>query len=167
VRRREGTRSGQTTDGTEGNEDEALSPRAHLLHLFDAESETGSRIEGGQIRVAPDAARFPETTAPPDLEAFSPHGIGIGAQDGDTVTLYAANHGRREGMEVFEIDVSGATPVFTWIGTVLAPADGFVDAVAWIPGTDGFIATAVTNPLDAEAGEKRPTAHNDAKGERQ
>ncbi len=129
--------------------------KKNYLHLFDAETETVSVIERDQIKIDPDAKRFPETKTPPDWEVFSPHGIGIGAQNGNTVTFYATNHGNREAIEVFEINISKAIPRFTWIGTVLAPEDGFVDAVAWIPGTDGFVVTAVTNPLDKEAGEKQ------------
>ncbi|WP_455387845.1 hypothetical protein [Petrachloros mirabilis] len=118
------------------------------LHVFDAETETGGRVEPGDIAIKADKASYPETTTPPDWETFGPHGIGFGARKGNVITLYAINHGVREAVEVFKIDVSGQRPRFTWVGSVLAPEDGFIDAVAWIPGTDGFVVTALLDPRD-------------------
>ncbi len=125
------------------------------LHLFDAETETGGRVEPEDIAIKADTASYPETTTPPDWETFGPHGIGLGARKGNVVTLYAVNHGVREAVEVFDIDVSGKRPHFTWVGTVLAPADGYIDAVAWVPGTDGFVVTALLDPRDPEGSTKK------------
>jgi hypothetical protein len=80
------------------------------LHLFDAETETGGRVEPEDIALRPDTDSYPETTTPPDWETFGPHGIGLGARHGNVVTLYAINHGAREAVEVFTIDVSGKRP---------------------------------------------------------
>lgn len=77
------------------------------LHLFNIDSETGSWIDGGQIHESLDAVRFPEKTAPPDWEVFRPHGIAVGAQDGDTVTFCAVSHGGCEAIEILEIDILG------------------------------------------------------------
>jgi len=120
----------------------------NYLHVFDAKTETGGRVEPRDIAVKPDKAGYPQTTTPPDWETFSPHGIGFGARKGNVITLYVVNHGVREAVEVFKIDVSGNRPRFTWVGSVIAPADGFIDAVAWIPGTDGFVVTALMDPRD-------------------
>ena len=128
--------------------------KGNYLHLLDAETETGRAIQGEEYRIAPDTARFPDTTTPPNWDVFSPHGVGLSAREGDSVTLYIANHGDREAAEIFDIDVSGDNPVFTWVGTVLAPEDGFLDAIAWVPGTDGFLATSIVDPTDPDAGEK-------------
>lgn len=118
------------------------------LHVFDAETETGGRVEPEDIAIRADTGSYPETITPPDWETFGPHGIGLGARKGNVITLYAINHGVREAVEVFDIDVSSERPRFTWVGSVLAPADGFIDAVAWIPGTDGFVVTALMDPRD-------------------
>ena len=133
--------------------------KKNYLHLLNAETETGGPITGDQYKMEPDLKRFPDAKTPPDWEVFGPHGIGVGTQDGDKVTLYVVNHGGRESVEIFEVNVAKSTPQFTWIGSVLGPEDGFLDAVAWIPGTDGFMATAITNPLDPNAGKEQ------AKGE--
>jgi len=144
--------SGVTTQGP-GMEDKVITK--DYLHLFDAKTETGGRVEPGEIALKADKASYPETTTAPDWERFSPHGIGLGARKGSVITLYAVNHGAREAVEVFRIDVSGKRPRFTWVGTVLAPADGFIDALAWIPGTDGFIVTALMDPRDPEGSAKK------------
>jgi len=138
--------SGVNTQGP-GMEDQVI--RKNYLHLFDAETETGGRVEPEDIALKADKASYPATTTPPDWETFGPHGIGLGARQGDVVTLYAVNHGPREAVEVFKIDVSGKRPRFAWVGTaVVAPADGFIDAVAWIPGTEGFVVTSLLDPRD-------------------
>jgi len=65
------------------------------------------------------------------------------------------NHGGREAVEVFKIDAFRDQARAAWVGTVLAPKDGFIDAVAWIPGTDGFVVTALMDlPPDPEAAKK-------------
>jgi len=144
--------SGVTTQGP-GMEDQVI--RKNYLHLFDAKTETGRQVEPEEIAIRADKASYPETTTPPDWETFGPHGIGLEARKGNVITLYAVNHGTREAVEVFQIDVSGKRPRFTWVGTILSPADGFVDAVAWIPGTDGFVATALLDPRDPEGSAKK------------
>lgn len=57
------------------------------LHVFDAKTETGGRVEPNEIAIKPDRARYPETTTPPDWETFGPHGIGLGTRKGKVITL--------------------------------------------------------------------------------
>jgi len=142
---------GLTTLGP-GMPDEVITK--NYLHVFDARTETVRRVESDDIAVRADTATYPGST-PPDWETFGPHGIGLGARTGDVITFYAVNHGAREAVEVFQIDVSGARPRFTWIGTVLAPEDGFIDAVAWVPGTNGIVVTAMSDPRDVEGSAQK------------
>lgn len=118
-------------------------------HLFDAEAETGFRVDSSTIEIAPEPDRFPVTDEP-EWAAFGPHGFGFYGQDGDTIEVYAASHanvnGGREAVEVFRIDTSGDTPRFTWIGAILADADFWPDAVAVLPD-GGVVATSTGNPL--------------------
>lgn len=144
--------SGVNTQGP-GMEDQVI--RKNYLHLFDAEKETGRQIEPEEIAIKADKVSYPETTTPPDWETFGPHGIAIGEKKGNVFTFYAINHGVREAVEVFKIDVSGKRPRFTWVGTILAPADGFIDALAWIPGTDGFVITSLLDPRDPHAAAEK------------
>ncbi len=118
-------------------------------HLFDAETETGLRVDSASIRIAPEADRFPETK-PTDWAAFSPHGFGFYGQEDDTIEVYAASHanvnGGREAVEVFQIDYSGDVPSFTWIGAIRTEPDFWPDAVAVLPD-GGVVATSTGNPL--------------------
>ncbi|MEQ9696137.1 hypothetical protein [Shimia sp. SDUM112013] len=118
-------------------------------HLFDAETETGMRVPSEEIVIAPEADRFP-LTEPTDWPAFSPHGFGFYGQTDTTIEVYAASHanvnGGREAVEVFRIDYSGDTPVFTWIGGIPADPDFWPDAVAMLPD-GGVVATSTGNPL--------------------
>ena len=104
-------------------------------HLFDAETETGFRVDSETIAIAPEADRFPETEAPP-WSSFSPHGFGFYGQTGNTIEVYVASHASmdgigREAVEVFRIDYSGDVPTFTWIGAIKAEADFWPDAVGY------------------------------------
>ena len=117
----------------------------NYFHLFDVETETGERVDSYKIAIRPDRDTYPETT-PPDWETFSPHGISFGMQEGKTIKLYACNHGGRESVEAFEIDFSGDTPNFTWLGAVIAQEDFWPDAVAALPD-GGLVVTSTGNPL--------------------
>ena len=144
--------SGVTTQGP-GINDKVITK--NYLHIFDSNAETMRLVDPGSIFILPDAATYPETTTPPDWERFSPHGIGLGERKGDVITLYAVNHGAREAIEVFKIDAFSERSRVAWVGTVLAPKDGFIDAVAWIPGTDGFVVTSLLDPRDPEGSAKK------------
>jgi DNA-binding beta-propeller fold protein YncE len=66
--------------------------------------------------------------------------------------LYAVNHGGREAVEVFNVDLSGSAPKFTWTGCVVAPKGFWPDAVAAIPG--GMVVTSLWDPTDADRVKK-------------
>ncbi len=121
--------------------------KKNYLHVFDAETETGRQIEPEEIAILPDTGTYPDCK-PPDWETFGAHGIALSERKGDVVTLYAVNHGGREAVEVFKIDVSGDYPRFIWVGCLLVPSDGWPDAVAWLPDTDGVLVTAMSDPED-------------------
>ena len=144
--------SGVTTQGP-GMEDKVITK--NYLHVFDAETETVRYVDPTDMFILPDPVTYPDTTTPPDWERFGPHGIGLGERKGDVITLYVVNHGAREAVEVFKIDTFSDKTRFAWVGTVLAPADGFIDAVAWIPGTDGFVVTSLLDPRDPEGSAKK------------
>lgn len=118
-------------------------------HLFDAEAETGFRVDSSTIEIAPEADRFPVTETP-EWAAFGPHGFGFCGQEGDTIEVYAASHanvnGGREAIEVFRIDTSGDIPSFTWIGAIRTDPDFWPDAAAVLPD-GGVVATSTGNPL--------------------
>lgn len=124
--------------------------KQNYLHLFDGDAETGRRIEPEEFVILPDLETYPGST-PPDWSILSTHGISLSERVGDVVTLYAVNHGGREAVEVFKIDVSRDEPRFIWVGNVVVPKDGWPDAVCALPNSDGFLVTAMSDPTDPKA----------------
>jgi hypothetical protein len=80
---------------------------------------------------APDAAQ---------KAAFRTHGLAIRAGRNSVHTLYAVHHGKRESIEVFEVDARVKPPAFTWIGCAVAPDPIGLNEVVALPD-GGFIAT--------------------------
>jgi hypothetical protein len=67
--------------------------------------------------------------------AFAPHGIDV-----EGSRLLVVNHGGREAVEWFEMEVAGAQPRVLWRGCTLAPGDASLNDVAALP-RGGFAAT--------------------------
>jgi len=118
----------------------------NYLHLFDSETETGAAVQPFEIAIRPDTKTYPDC-APPDWQTFGPHGLGLGLTGGTRLVLYAVNHGGREAVEVFEVDLSEGRPRFTWIGCVIAPQGSWPDSVALLPD-GGLVVTSMAEPAD-------------------
>ncbi len=97
---------------------------------------------------------FPTTTSQPrhdrqryascpgmTIDGFRPHGISLLSGSDGVHELYVVRHGQREAIEVFQLDVRGASPTTTWIGCVVAPDGLGLNAVVPLPG-GGFAATS-------------------------
>lgn len=114
------------------------------FRLFEADRSVHV-IQPDEIAIAPDAA-YADCPVAPDWTVFGPHGIDFVAS-GDTGTLLAVNHGGREAIEVFSVDLSGAVPELAWTGCITAPKGAWPDDVAILPD-GGFIATSLWDPED-------------------
>src|SRR4029453_3985633 len=94
---------------------------------------------------------------PLDAKQAVLHGLALRPAAGGRYTVYATNHGGRESVEVFEVDVSGATPTATWIGCVVTPDKMALNSVAAF--TDGsIVATVLILPgktLEGALGQKK------------
>ena len=100
---------------------------------------------------------------PPDPARFSVHGIDLTTERPNAAaqparTVYAINHGGRESVELFRLDVSDAGIALAWVGCVLLPESYAANSVAALPD-GGFVATV---PLRSDqelinAGLGRPT----------
>jgi sugar lactone lactonase YvrE len=79
---------------------------------------------------------------PDDAEKanFRTHGLSLRIGRNSTHTLYTVHHGKRESVEVFEVDARGKTPTFTWIGCAVAPDPVGLNEVIPLPD-GGFAAT--------------------------
>jgi hypothetical protein len=116
------------------------------LKLVDTRSRTLSRwYSGSADQLQPDRTRFANCPGPLDAKIFNAQGITLRSQSATEHTLYVANHGGRESIEVFAVDSGGTTPALHWIGCVVMPGATPVNSVATF--SDGTIlASVLTRP---------------------
>src|SRR5690606_11843176 len=67
-----------------------------------------------------DVDTYPDCPGPPRGE-FTTHGLSLLPGGGSVHRLFVVGHGDRESIEIFEIDMAGDAPRFTWIGCAIAP----------------------------------------------
>ena len=118
-----------TMDGTKPGNLALYSPAdGNIDILFPADEVTDVRSWGD-----------PECP-PPDPAAFAPHGIDLDHRPGGELMLLVVNHGGRESIEMFAVQVSGGETRLAWRGCAVAPRDAyFNDVVARSDG--GFWVT--------------------------
>ena len=115
------------------------------LYAIDRRDGSSSEICPYRLALALDETRF-GAQAPLDPLAFQPHGIDVTLRADGTPELLVVNHGGRESVEYFEIDLAGARPTLRWIGGVELPGTTVGNDVAALPG-GGFV---VSTTGDAE-----------------
>lgn len=101
-------------------------------------------------RVDHNAEWFADCPEPPDLEAFSPHGIDLIPIGDNRFRLYVVTHGSRESVEVFDIDARGETPLATWTGCVEMPEGDSINAIAAL-ADGGFYTTRISHQSETFA----------------
>jgi sugar lactone lactonase YvrE len=110
-----------------------------------------------------DAATYDSCPGPPDAEqkaSFRTHGLAIREGANSVHTLYAVHHGKRESVEVFELDARRTPPVLTWIGCAVAPDPIGLNEVVALPD-GGFIATDfLARGIDAAARNRMMSGEN-------
>jgi hypothetical protein len=119
------------------------------LYVFNTETATASPIDPRHIAVLWDKMRYGACPSVPDMAKLVTHGLGIVPSRGKVHILYVVNHGGRESVEVFSIDLQGKDPSWTWIGCVATPAGTYPDGVAALPN-DGMVISSLWNPQDPE-----------------
>ena len=128
-----------------------LSAASHpqgYLYLFDTSNNTATAVQPSEIAIRPDKKTYPDCPGPVDMKTFGPHGLDI-TRTGTRHLLYAVNHGGRESVEVFIVDLTKARPALTWIGCTVAPQGFWPDAVASLPD-GGIVVTSLWDPTDAD-----------------
>lgn len=126
----------------------ASAPQGYL-YLFDTAKRSVTAIQPSEIAIKPDKKTYPDCPGPVDMKVFGPHGLDLTRTGGTHRVLYAVNHGGRESVEVFNVDLSRARPKFTWTGCVVAPKGFWPDAVASMPG-GGMVVTSLWDPTDPD-----------------
>jgi hypothetical protein len=124
-----------------------------FLHLFNTTNDTVADVQPADIAIRPDKTRYSDCPGPVDMKIFGPHGLDLTRTGGQHRTLYAVNHGGRESVEVFDVDLTGAAPHFVWTGCVVAPKGFWPDGVASLPD-GGIIVTSLWDPTDAQRMDK-------------
>jgi hypothetical protein len=118
------------------------------LHLVDTRAKTVQKVFApGRASAVADKARFPGCPGPLDPKQALLHGLSLRAAEAGRFTIYATNHGSRESIEVFQIDMRArsAVPPVTWVGCVLLPDKLSANSVAAF--SDGtMVATVLILP---------------------
>ena len=110
------------------------------LYLADTRDHTATVLFPTETsRPRHDTATYGACSGPPTA-LFRPHGLSLRPGAGKTHTLYVVGHGGREAVEVFQLDVGGASPIVTWVGCVVAPDMVSLNSVAALPD-GGLVAT--------------------------
>lgn len=133
--------------------DLAAAGQQGYLYLFDTRKGTAAAVEPEDIAIHQDKARYADCPGAPDMRVFGPHGLDLTRGGGQHRTLYAVNHGGRESVEVFAVDLTATKPKFTWTGCVIAPHGFWPDAVAALPD-GGLIVTSLWDPTDPQRTDK-------------
>lgn len=100
---------------------------------------------GSAEQIRPDKAAFPACPSAPDAARLNVQGLALREAGPNHWRLYAANHGGREAIEMFEVDATAVKPLLHWIGCAPLPAGLAANSVAATP--DGAIlVTVLTRP---------------------
>src|SRR5262245_24354694 len=87
------------------------------LHLVDTRLKmVRSLYAVGAASSRPDRTRYGSCPGPLDPKAAVLHGLSLRPAEDGRYTVYATNHGGRESIEVFELEINGGAPAATWIG---------------------------------------------------
>lgn len=110
--------------------------------------DTGARTmrfwyRGEPSQIQPDKNIYPDCPAAPDVRLFNAHGISLRAEGRGRYRLYVVDHGGRESIDVFNVDVRGTVPALAWKGCVAMPDGLAANSVAsFADGT--ILATVLT-----------------------
>jgi len=126
----------------------ASHPQGHL-YLFNTSNHTAMAVKPSEIAIKPDKQAYPDCPGPYDPKTFGPHGVDLTRGGGAHRILYAVNHGGRESVEVFNVDLSKGKPAFTWVGCMVASKGFWPDAVASLPD-GGVMVTSLWDPTDPD-----------------
>ena len=94
-----------------------------------------------------DRTLTPDCSEPPDLSRISTDGLALRSASNGHDFLYAANHGDRFAIEMFEVNTHGERPQLRWVGCMLLPPHTLPNGVAALPD-GGLLVTSFHDPQD-------------------
>ena len=124
------------------------------LHLADTRDHTLTVLFPTETsRPRHDTATYGACPGPVSRQ-FRPHGLYLDPGDNGSHTLYVVGHGEREAIEVFNLDMGGASPTLAWVGCAVAPEALALNSVVALP-EGGF---ATTSPQTGDVWEWKTDA---------
>ena len=127
------------------------------IHLINTHSKTATAVfPTATPNERPDKKSYPTCPGPIDPtegNTFNAHGLYLKKGNNRVHTLYVVHHGKRESIEVFDVDAKGAQPTLTWVGCILAPEKVGFNAVVALP--EGGVAATHRGPAFG-SGTPRP-----------
>ncbi len=133
------------------------------LYAVDRRDHSCNEIFPYLASYALDEERFGRM-APLDPLRVEPHGIDVAARPDGVSELYVVNHGWRESVEVFEIDLAGARPTLRWIGAAVLPASAVGNDVAAVDRGGFVVSINVLHGDGREHGLARAEAGDETGG---
>jgi len=125
------------------------------LYLIDPAARTQSElIHSAGFTLQHDTRAYPDCPGPVNLEAFDTHGLSLAETSPRHFSLYTTSHGEREAIEIYDLDLRGATPALTWKGCVLLQQDSYHNSVARL--ADGGFVTTRMRDKDFSGGRGAP-----------
>ena len=85
--------------------------------------------------------------------ALKPHGVDFAPDADGGGTLHVVNHGARESIETYRLDLTGDTPLARFVTCVRVPDGVFANAVAALPG-GGFVITKMYDTGDPDHAQR-------------
>ena len=123
------------------------------LYSIDSKTKFSKRLAFSVIGGAkPTDQLYKNCPKPLDQTKFSPHGINARFNKAGPHTLYVVNHGERESIEVFDLEVGSQGPKLSWAGCVVMPDRTNPNSVVPLP-KDGFAVTSIFDPTDPDLKE--------------
>jgi hypothetical protein len=144
--------------------------RGSGLKLIDTRSDTLSHwYTGAAEQIRRTAVSDGACSTAPDVATFNVQGIHLRESGEGRYRLLATNHGGRESIEMFDVDVHGPAPTLSWVGCWLLPDGVAANAVSsFSDGTILFteLARQGTQIADFVRGEKTGAVYSRGPGER-
>jgi hypothetical protein len=129
------------------------------LYLVDTQSRTAEEVDKAEALHGIQRGAFSNCPGPPAEDLFAAHGLAIQKTKNGSSRLLAVNHGGRESVEVFDIEMTSKLPRLHWAGCVVFPSNLSLNAVA--PMQDGgFVVTSMLDRNDADRWLKLQTGGN-------
>jgi hypothetical protein len=119
----------------------------HIYLINHKEKTFEELFPGASQKIEHDKEMFNACPRPINHNSISFHGLDLKQQSSGLYHLYVINHGEREAIEVFNVDVKGTKPAISWAGCVMLPKEVMANSVTILPD-GGFLTTNYFDPTN-------------------